>query len=57
LIGKLILNFWAMAIEKEMKNVRVAFTLHEEGALEHVGSKRIPCHMVFDVKLDFTQKA
>jgi len=46
-----------MAIEREMKNVWLAFTLLEEGTPEPVCSKRIPCHMVFDMKLDFTWKA
>jgi hypothetical protein len=47
----------AMAIEKEMKHVKVAFYILEKGASEPVGSKHIPCHIIFDVKEDFTGKA
>jgi hypothetical protein len=28
-----------------------------EGARSPVGHQRIPCHMIFDVKMDFTRKA
>jgi len=40
-----------------MNQVKVAFTILEEGAPKPVGSKRIPCHIIFDVKMDFTSKA
>ncbi len=44
-------DFGQKAIEKEMHHVRVAFTILEEGAPEPTGSKRIPCHIVFDTSL------
>jgi hypothetical protein len=50
-------NFWALAIEKEMKHVRPAFTILDVGANPPLASKCIPCHMIFDIKLDFTRKA
>ncbi|MFN9978500.1 MAG: hypothetical protein ACK53Y_01230, partial [bacterium] len=34
-----------------------AFDVLEEGAHEPKMSKRIPCHMIFDIKMDFTRKA
>jgi hypothetical protein len=50
-------SLWKDAIEKEMKHVLVAFDVLEDGAEEPRMSKCIPCHMVFDVKMDFTHKA
>ena len=40
-----------------MRNVKIAFDIKEEGAKPPPGHKRIPLHMVFDVKMDFTRKA
>ena len=50
-------NHWHQAILKEMKNNAMAFKFLGEG--EHIppGSKWIPFHMIFDVKLDLTRKA
>jgi Reverse transcriptase (RNA-dependent DNA polymerase) len=39
-----------------MTNVRVAFNILEPGAEPPVGYKCIPCHMIFDIKMDFTHK-
>jgi hypothetical protein len=50
-------DFWAKAIAKEMKNVRPAFKVMDDGAKKPVGYKEIKCHMIFDVKMDFTRKA
>ena len=57
-------DFWRRAIEKEMKNVRPAFERWDEGTVEDaqsgkrlVGYQEIKCHMVFDIKMDFTRKA
>jgi hypothetical protein len=51
-------SLWRQAIEKEMTNVRPAFTLLEGGDTSKlVGYQEIKCHMVFDVKIDFTRKA
>ena len=56
-------TMWKEAFEKEMHHVLLAFT---EGrcslddikkGLKLVGYQRISCHMVFDVKMDFTRKA
>lgn len=49
--------FWRDAIAKEMKNVRPAFEVLEKDAKLPPGYKEIFCHMVFDVKMDFTRKA
>jgi hypothetical protein len=50
-------NLWRKAIEKEMHHVMCAFEILDEDAPEPRMSKRIPCHMIFDVKMDFTRKA
>jgi hypothetical protein len=50
-------TFWYDAICKEMKNVRVAFKILEADEKVPVGSKFIPLHMIFDVKMDLTRKA
>ena len=49
--------YWRDAINKEMKNVFPAFKILDEGVGKPVGYEPIPCHMVFDVKMDFTRKA
>ena len=49
-------TFWADAIAKEMKNVRVAFDFPEDGK-PPPGFKEIKCHMIFDIKSDLTRKA
>lgn len=50
-------TLWETAIKKEMKNVMTAFKILEEDENVPVGSQLINCHMIFDVKLDFTRKA
>jgi hypothetical protein len=57
-------DYWRRAIEREMKNVRPAFERWDEGTVEDardgkklVGYQEIGCHMVFDIKMDFTRKA
>ena len=49
-------DFWRKAIKKEMKNVMPAFQFTEDGKIL-IRYKRIDCHMVFDIKMDLTQKA
>jgi hypothetical protein len=50
-------DLWRKAIEKEMHHVLCAFEILDEDAPEPRMSKRIPCHMIFDIKMDFTRKA
>jgi hypothetical protein len=56
-------DFWRKAIKKEMLNVTPAFgewdgTLDEaRGGKKLVGYQEIKCHMIFDIKMDFTGKA
>jgi hypothetical protein len=50
-------KLWFEVINKEMKNVKVAFNILEEEESIPVGYKLIPCHMIFDVKMDFSRKA
>ena len=59
-------DFWHKAINKEMSKVKVAWTVHEghtpqevqDGRTsDFVGYQEIGCHMVFNIKMDFTHKA
>ena len=59
-------DFWSKAINKEMTKVKVAWKAHEEHTPEEIRNGKIPaftgyqeigCHLVFDVKMDFTRKA
>lgn len=50
-------TLWRDAIRKEMKGVEPAFDILDEGARPPPGYQRIPVHIVFDVKMDFTRKA
>jgi len=50
-------TFWRDAIHKEMKNNRMAFQFLEDEQPVPVGYTWIKCHMIFDVKMDFTRKA
>lgn len=43
-------DFWKTAIEKEMKNVRIAFEFNDGDTIP-VGHKRVGVHWVFDVKM------
>ena len=59
-------HFWEDAVKKEMGKVKVAYRTHEAHTPEEVrkrlapeltGYKEITCHLIFDVKMDFTRKA
>ncbi len=51
-------TLWADAISKEMKEVRIAFNILPDGHVAPIGYQKIPCHMIFDVKMeDFRRKA
>jgi hypothetical protein len=41
-----------------MKEVRIAFNILPDGHAASIGYQKIPCHMIFDVKMeDFRRKA
>ena len=48
--------FWMDTIRKEMENVKPVFRILEDGPKAPIGCQKIRCHMIFDVKLDFTHK-
>jgi hypothetical protein len=50
-------TLWADALQKEMSAVMVAFEVQPEETKFIPGYKRIPGHLVWDVKMDFTRKA
>jgi hypothetical protein len=45
-------TFWYDVIQKEMKNIKVAFQFLQPGEKVPIGFKWIPIHMIFDVKMD-----
>ncbi len=45
-------TLWANAIEKEMKEVCIAFNILPDGQSAPIGYQKIPCHMIFDVKME-----
>ena len=51
------MDFWFRAIQKEMTNNRTAFQFVKDGEQVPIGYKWICCHMIFDMKMDFTRKA
>ena len=57
-------DFWWKAIKKELRKVKIAWEVRDDLDLNEVckgkqlvGFTEIACHMVFDVKMDFTRKA
>jgi hypothetical protein len=40
-----------------MKNARLAFAILDNGKNVPVGYQEIPCHVIFDIKLDLTRKS
>ncbi len=45
-------NLWADAIAKEMKEVCIASNILPDGRSAPIGYQKIPCHMIFDVKME-----
>ena len=51
-------TLWQDVIQKEMKNVKVAFQIIPKGEKPPNGFQHVNCHMVFDIKMeDFHRKA
>ena len=50
-------TLWRDAIQKEMKNVSIAFKILDSSENLSVGFSKLSVHMVFDIKLDLTRKA
>ena len=59
-------DFWRKALNKEMSKVKVAWEARDGitpddvrngKVLDLIGFQEIGCHVVFDVKMDFTRKA
>ena len=51
-------TLWMDAIAKEMREVRKAFEIIPDDQTVPIGYQKIPCHMVFDIKMeDFKRKA
>jgi hypothetical protein len=50
-------TFWYDAIQKEMKNVQIAFDIKQDASQIPVRSKWVPCHIILDIRMDMTRKA
>ena len=49
-------NFWREAIDKEMRNIMVAFDFSDNDVIP-VGHSKLTVHMIFDVKITLQRKA
>lgn len=47
-------DYWSKAIKKEMLNVSIAFDILEDDENLPPSYQLASCHMIFDVKMDFT---
>jgi hypothetical protein len=45
-------TLWVDAIAKEMKEVCIAFNILPDGHSAPIGYQKIPCHMIFDMKME-----
>jgi hypothetical protein len=45
-------TLWVDAIAKEMREVGIASNILPDGGSAPIGYQKIPCHMVFDVKME-----
>jgi hypothetical protein len=50
-------TLWMDPLRKEMSAVMIAFEVQPEKATHVPGCKKIPGHIVWDLKMDFTRKA
>ena len=50
-------TLWRDAIKREMENASVAFEILEDGKRQSASHKKVPFHMIYDIKMDFTRKA
>ena len=50
-------DYWMTAINKEMANIGIAFTILDDGVKAPPGCRKARGHLVFDVNMDFTRKA
>jgi hypothetical protein len=58
LTGRMAIRCGPMPLPKEMRGVRVAFGILPDGQPVPVGYQKIPCHMIFNIKMeDFRRKA
>ena len=50
-------TFWSNALQKEMTNIGIAFEILDKDTLVPVCWKKETVHLIWDVKMDVTQKA
>jgi hypothetical protein len=51
------MTFWRDTIKNEMLNNKMAFRFPKDNERVPIGFQWIRCHLIFDVKMDFTRKA
>ena len=49
-------TFWTDAIKKELNGIKVAFNILGKDDAVPPGYSEITCHLIFDVKYDFTRR-
>ena len=50
-------TLWRDAIKRKMENVSVEFEILEDGKRPSAAHKKVPFHMIYDIKMDFARKA
>jgi hypothetical protein len=50
-------TYWTDAIKKKNKGLMPDREILDNGKTAPFGYQEIPCHIIFDIKMDFTQKA
>ncbi len=46
-------TLWADAIAKQMREVCIAFNILLDGCSAPIGYQKIPCHLIFDMKMEY----
>ena len=50
-------TYWQDSTKKEMNNTKVSFKFLDDGIKLPIRFKKIPCHLIFDVKFDLPSKS
>ena len=50
-------KLWRDAIKRKMENVSVLFEVLEYGKRPSAAHKKVPFHIIYDIKMGFTRKA
>ena len=50
-------TLWRDAIKRKMENMSVTFEVLEDGKRPSAAHKKVPFHMIYGIKMNFTRKA